>query len=248
MRIGAVGVVVAVVLQIATGLKCGFPGRPAYGRISLIRDSYEEGQRVAYSCDSGFNLLGHATRECQRNGTWSATLPVCDTSLAIQRIPETSGYLYAYPPTNALDGSKTSCFYTTHQNPRWWRIDLGAAYHVLSVAITLPHVNYRQDLLVSVISYEGSKAVFNRCAAFSGKFSSQTVVLMCDEGKGIIGQYVDIADKRKDPEYFSLCEVEIYVLRGNQSVPVEQEKDERSDSEKSQRMLFLVPVFSSSFL
>ncbi|CAN8000951.1 unnamed protein product, partial [Ixodes hexagonus] len=196
------------------GLKCGFPGRPAYGRISLIRDSYEEGQQVAYSCDSGFNLLGQSSRDCLRNGTWSGTLPVCDTSLAIQRIPETSGYLYAYPPANALDGSKTSCFYTTHQHPRWWRVDLGAAYHVLSVAITVPHVNSRQDLVVSVISYEGNKATFNRCAAFSGKFSTQTVILMCDEGKGIVGQFIDVTDKRKDPDYFSLCEVEVYVLRG----------------------------------
>ncbi|KAG0429233.1 hypothetical protein HPB47_023847 [Ixodes persulcatus] len=195
------------------GLKCGFPGRPAYGRISLIRDSYEEGQQVAYSCDSGFNLLGQSSRGCLANGTWSGTLPVCDTSLAIQRIPDTSGYLYAHPPVNALDGSKSNCFYTTHQHPRWWRVDLGAAYHVLSVAISVPHVNSRQDLVVSVISYEGNKATFNRCAAFSGKFPTQTVILMCDEGKGIVGQFVDITDKRKDPDYFSLCEVEVYVLR-----------------------------------
>lgn len=211
--VATVGFWAVFFLRIATGLKCGFPGRPAYGRISLIRDSYEEAQRVAYSCDSGFNLLGQSSRDCLRNGTWSGTLPVCDTSLAIQRIPDTSGYLYAYPPANALDGSKTTCFYTTHQHPRWWRVDLGAAYHVLSVAISVPHVDSRQDLVVSVISYEGNKATFNRCAAFSGKFSTQTVILMCDEGKGIVGQFIDITDKRKDPDYFSLCEVEVYVLR-----------------------------------
>ncbi|KAH7985636.1 hypothetical protein HPB49_026337 [Dermacentor silvarum] len=193
--------------------QCGFPGRPAYGRISLIRDSYEKGQTVSYTCDSSFNLLGQSTRQCLDNGTWSGALPVCDTSLTVQRIPEASGYLYAYPPGNALDGSKSTCFYTTYQPPRWWRVDLGAAYHVLSVALTVPHVSSRQDLEVRVVSYEGNKAVFNRCAAFSGKFSTQTVVLMCDEGKGIIGQYVDVADKRKDPDHFSLCEVEIYVLR-----------------------------------
>ncbi|XP_077496838.1 complement receptor type 2-like isoform X2 [Amblyomma americanum] len=199
---------------VASGAQnCGFPGRPAYGRISLIRDSYERGQTVSYSCDSGFNLLGQSARQCLDNGTWSGTLPVCDTSLSVQRIPEASGYLYAYPPVNALDGSKSSCFYTSYQPPRWWRIDLGAAYHVLSVALTVPHVSSRQDLEVKIVSYEGSKAVFNRCAAFSGKFSTQTIVLMCDEGKGIIGQYVHVADKRKDPDHFSLCEVEIYVLR-----------------------------------
>lgn len=215
--VGCSGCLVAllvVCLGVASAVQpCGFPGRPAYGRISLIRDSYEPGQSVAYSCDSGFNLLGHSSRQCLANGTWSGTLPVCDTSLSVQRIPEASGYLYAYPPVNALDGSKTSCFYTTYQPPRWWRVDLGAAYHVLSVALTVPHVSSRQDLEVRVVSYEGNKAVFNRCAAFSGKFSTQTVVLMCDEGKGIVGQYVDVADKRKDPDHFSLCEVEIYVLR-----------------------------------
>lgn len=211
---GCVVVLLVACLGVTEAVQqCGFPGRPAYGRISLIRDSYEAGQSVAYSCDSGFNLLGHSTRQCLANGTWSGTLPVCDTSLSVQRIPEASGYLYAYPPVNALDGSKTSCFYTTYQPPRWWRVDLGAAYHVLSVALTVPHVSSRQDLEVRVVSYEGNKAVFNRCAAFSGKFSTQTVVLMCDEGKGIVGQYIDVADKRKDPDHFSLCEVEIYVLR-----------------------------------
>ncbi|EEC07134.1 c4b-binding protein beta chain, putative [Ixodes scapularis] len=222
------------------GLKCGYPGRPAYGRISLIRDSYEEGQQVAYSCDSGFNLLGQSSRGCLANGTWSGALPVCDTSLAIQRIPDTSGYLYAHPPVNALDGSKSNCFYTTHQHPRWWRVDLGAAYHVLSVAISVPHVkpaipkprfseatskiraeyggalrsrihpsgprllNNSSDRLANVDSLPVTRA---RCGA------TQTVILMCDEGKGIVGQFVDITDKRKDPDYFSLCEVEVYVLR-----------------------------------
>lgn len=194
-------------------LQCGFPGRPAYGRVSLIRDAYDEGVTVSYSCDNGFNLLGQGSRTCQSNGTWSGKLPVCDTGLAVQRIPETSGYLYAYPPSNALDGSKSSCFYTTHLPPRWWRLDLGGAYHVLSVAITVPHVNTRQELTVSVISQEGNKAVFNRCASFSGKFSTQTVILTCDEGRGIVGQYVDIKDQRIDIDYFSLCEVEIFVRR-----------------------------------
>ncbi|XP_064486820.1 sushi, von Willebrand factor type A, EGF and pentraxin domain-containing protein 1-like [Ornithodoros turicata] len=205
--------IVASLLTVVEGHKCGFPGRPAYGRVSLIRESYSESTTVTYSCDNGYNLLGQATRTCQSNGSWTGKLPVCDISLVVQRIPETSGYLYAYPPSNALDGSKSTCFYTTHQQPRWWRIDLGEAYHVLSVAISVPHVNTRQELTVSVVSHEGSKAVFSRCASFSGKFSTQTVVLMCDEGKGLVGQYVDIADKRIDVDYFSLCEVEIFVRR-----------------------------------
>ena len=32
---------------------------------------------ATYTCDSGFNLVGVATRTCQANGAWSGTPPFC---------------------------------------------------------------------------------------------------------------------------------------------------------------------------
>lgn len=36
---------------------------------------------ATYGCDSGFNLVGEATRTCQVNGTWSGTPPFCSRKL-----------------------------------------------------------------------------------------------------------------------------------------------------------------------
>ena len=60
-----------------TFLDCPSLLNPNQGSVSL-----SAGQSYAsvatYSCDSGFKVVGDATRECQANGTWEGVDPTCE--------------------------------------------------------------------------------------------------------------------------------------------------------------------------
>lgn len=45
--------------------------------------------------------------------------------------------------------------------------------------------------------------------------ATTTVILACDEGRGLSGNFVHIEDARSQPNFFILCEVEIYILKGS---------------------------------
>ena len=38
---------------------------------------YSVGTRATYVCDEGFNLVGNMVRDCQSDGTFSGTDPIC---------------------------------------------------------------------------------------------------------------------------------------------------------------------------
>ena len=57
---------------------CGVLDNPANGRIDVSQTSF--GTTATYSCNSGFVLVGKATRTCQANGKWSGVAPTCSKS------------------------------------------------------------------------------------------------------------------------------------------------------------------------
>ena len=60
---------------------CGDPGTPQNGirRLSGTR----QGDRVVYSCNSGFQLNGDRRRQCQSTGVWSGSLPTCESKSSV---------------------------------------------------------------------------------------------------------------------------------------------------------------------
>ncbi|XP_019618629.1 PREDICTED: sushi, von Willebrand factor type A, EGF and pentraxin domain-containing protein 1-like [Branchiostoma belcheri] len=55
-------------------VSCGALSSPAHGSIS---GSHYYGDRVTFSCSSGYYLQGSSSRTCQSNGRWSGTQPTC---------------------------------------------------------------------------------------------------------------------------------------------------------------------------
>ncbi|XP_022251007.1 CUB and sushi domain-containing protein 3-like isoform X2 [Limulus polyphemus] len=192
---------------------CGYPGSPAYGKPKNVKNTYEPGETVTFSCNSGYFLIGANTRRCLSDGTWSGQLPVCDIALSPTGVTSASSSLDSYPPENVVDGNKQSCMFTRDAKPRWWRLDMGKAYHVLYVAITIPYSNSYQQFTTYVISVKNQNILYHRCSSFNGKFASQTVVLHCGDGQGIFGHYIHIEDNRPDFTYFALCQVDVIVLK-----------------------------------
>eukprot|EP00106_Octopus_bimaculoides_P014698 XP_014782140.1 PREDICTED: protein lev-9-like [Octopus bimaculoides] len=54
---------------------CGFPGELVNGRREGNRFRFPG--KVTYHCNEGYELHGQPVRECQANGVWSGSLPVC---------------------------------------------------------------------------------------------------------------------------------------------------------------------------
>ncbi|KAI8507111.1 hypothetical protein Bbelb_155500 [Branchiostoma belcheri] len=55
--------------------QCPTPDAPTNG---VVTGSNSLGDTVTYSCDSGYNLVGSATRTCQTDLTWTASAPTCE--------------------------------------------------------------------------------------------------------------------------------------------------------------------------
>ena len=48
---------------------------PINGTVSQSGNS--EGDTATYTCDSGYELVGHQVLNCQANGTWDTSPPIC---------------------------------------------------------------------------------------------------------------------------------------------------------------------------
>ncbi|XP_054721619.1 E-selectin-like [Uloborus diversus] len=213
---------------------CGFPGTPAYGYVKPDEAAYYEGDIVSYSCRVGYILLGSHIRKCTKDGSWTDEVPICDDSMTTLGFASSTPAVLGHSAELAIDRDKNTCTYLKQKNPRWWRIDLGAEYKVLSVAVTVPSPDKNMKFTVYVIGIQGTTASYHRCASFSGKFGTQTVVLSCAEGKGIEGGKVHIEDHQLNERLFELCEVEVQV-----------EKDTGYDCGRPSRNIYSITFDSS---
>ncbi|KAL5256705.1 hypothetical protein ACHWQZ_G011835 [Mnemiopsis leidyi] len=61
--------------DVAQDIQCGDPEIPLNG--TLMGEDRGFDAVVRYECDLGFRLVGSLTRNCQSNGSWTGTVPVC---------------------------------------------------------------------------------------------------------------------------------------------------------------------------
>ncbi|XP_035214984.1 sushi, von Willebrand factor type A, EGF and pentraxin domain-containing protein 1-like [Stegodyphus dumicola] len=201
------------------GLECGYPGAPAFGRPHPVKESYNPGEAVSFTCVQGYALQGPFQRVCMPNGTWVGPIPLCDRSLSsVEHQASSRQTLISYPANLSIDGDRETCAYTDKMRPRWIRIDMRRSQRVRAVAITIPNGIYSRDaaqLTIYAISVRDSTtASYHKCADFNGRFSSRTLKLSCAGGE-VEGRYIHVEDKRNRVNYFSLCEVEVYANKGS---------------------------------
>ena len=70
---------ITFLLFLLTEIDCGDPGEPENGRKN-IRGSGTSAV-VTYRCDIGYRLQGDTSRVCQTSGSWSGTVPTCNSEL-----------------------------------------------------------------------------------------------------------------------------------------------------------------------
>ena len=71
---------------------CGDPGRPINGNTSAV--TFTIGSVVNHTCNEGFVLNGTSQRECLTNGSWSGSLPTCDSKTTTTTI--VTSWLHGY--------------------------------------------------------------------------------------------------------------------------------------------------------
>ena len=150
---------VLMITSVTTAAVCGYPGQPAFGRISdpvnitfNSSTSFSEGDIVHYQCNSGYYMKGSDIRRCLPNGLWFGEPPICDTTLSMENMKSTaSSSLKHFPPDLAMDGNIRTCFYSNRSPPKWWRLDMITTMKVLSVGISVPFTNTEQSFTVHVI-------------------------------------------------------------------------------------------------
>lgn len=59
-----------------TAADCGSLPAPINGNLTAVPATTFESIAV-YTCNSGFNIIGQATRTCQADGIWSGSEPMC---------------------------------------------------------------------------------------------------------------------------------------------------------------------------
>ncbi|XP_052280448.1 sushi, von Willebrand factor type A, EGF and pentraxin domain-containing protein 1-like [Dreissena polymorpha] len=62
------------------------------GHVSYVNTTYTE--LAFYICDTGYDMIGNATRVCQATGTWSGSPPSCRIKDCGQLPPPQNGYVY----------------------------------------------------------------------------------------------------------------------------------------------------------
>ncbi|KAG7162952.1 Sushi, von Willebrand factor type A, EGF and pentraxin domain-containing protein 1-like 2, partial [Homarus americanus] len=195
-------------------------GRPVNGTVSTSGRFYFPRERVAYKCLEGFVLFGAEERTCQKNGTWSDQVPLCDFNLARGKRTLQSATLWSYAPEMAVDGNPDTCSFTPRgPQPRWWQVHLGHKFNVISVGVTISPGSVQEFTIYGV--FQTHKALFH-----------------CNDGLGHPGQFVYIRDDREEQEYFGLCEVEVFAFReripcGEPEVPVEGEVVRQGETKAS---------------
>ncbi|XP_068234778.1 uncharacterized protein [Palaemon carinicauda] len=218
------------------GEQCGRPGRPVNGTVSASGRFYFPGERVAYKCLEGFVLFGEDERTCQKNGTWSDEVPLCDFNLARGKRSLQSATLWSYAPEMAVDGNPDTCSFTPRgPDPRWWQVHLGHKFNVMSVGVTISPGSFQEFTIYVIELLTDNKALYKPCTTFKGVFQTHKALFKCNGGLGHPGQFVYIRDDRKEQEYFGLCEVEVFAFReripcGEPEVPVEGEAERQGET------------------
>ena len=68
-------------------MDCNTLTDPANGQVNHTAGT-TFGQTAAYSCDTGYNLMGDSTRTCQAAGVWSGSDPTCEGLLLLEHRQE----------------------------------------------------------------------------------------------------------------------------------------------------------------
>ncbi len=61
---------------------------PSNGMAVLSNGQTTFGSTVTYSCNLGFTLVGPFSRECNAEGVWSDTAPICDGTKIVAALCE----------------------------------------------------------------------------------------------------------------------------------------------------------------
>ena len=111
-----------------------------------------------------------------------------------------------------MAAGRWSCF----NSCGYLQVQLRQSSNIEAVAVSTKS-NSLQNFTIFVIELlEDDKALYKPCSTFEGLFESSPAVFLCNGGRGHLGEFVYVLDNRGEQEYLSLCEVQVFELRGEE--------------------------------
>jgi len=195
---------------------CGDPGLPVGGLLVNKHPLkvYSVNTEVKYACDANSVINGPEARSCQDNGTWSLTLPICKTNLALGQSALQSETLLDYEALLAVDGNNETCSFTPNTvEQRWWQIQVPKTL-VDSVAVSISPGSFQHFTIFVIELLAGNKALYKPCATYQGEVEvAARELFLCNDGLGHQGEFIYIRDDREGQQYFGLCEVQVFAIK-----------------------------------
>jgi len=167
--------------------KCGWPGRPAHGRLVMKREGFmlspappssnhALGDQVVYSCPAlGHSLIGAKTRTCGEGGAWHPALPRCGHNLATNRSSVQSSTLGSDAAEKAVDGDKQTCARTQRTAAqRWWQIKLDEKVKVKTVKL---HLKKEPLLALTIFTIEllpNNRTLYKPCGRYNNSYHTRS--------------------------------------------------------------------------
>uniref|UniRef100_A0A336K2F8 CSON012544 protein n=1 Tax=Culicoides sonorensis TaxID=179676 RepID=A0A336K2F8_CULSO len=214
------GVVLLIGVINNNGVICQVCGPPAVPLNAKVTTQSKEGIGITearYECDSGYELFGSSTIQCDPIRGWTKELPFCGTNVAYRKPTNQSSSTRGGPATYANDGKLGNqnpdgqeCSETLKEASPWWKVDLLAPQMIKVVRITTRGCCGHQPLQDLEIRVGNSSTDLQRnplCAWHPGTLDEGTTKeFLC--ARPLIGQFVAI--QLVGEGSLSLCEVEIF--------------------------------------
>ena len=139
------------------------------------------------------------------------------------KMPARQSTLYssAVPASRAVDGNrntnfhKLSCTHTQEKTGSWWEVDLGAVYEIWDVVLT--NRDEAEERLKGFVIEVVRGGNTRQCASVAGQLEKgETRRITCTVGA--IGNIVKVRLTGKAPQVLTLCEVEVFGVRGKSNL------------------------------
>lgn len=194
---------------------CHHPAVPFAAKYLNVTGGLDEDNwTIKYICDSGYELFGEESRECQQ-GQWKGDLPHCAVNVALNKPATASSQAGKGDPNNGVDGRKSTvhegdkCTETKSEKSPWWTVDLLGSYSVKHVRLTTRCCDdvpiKKAEIRVGNSTTPGKNPLCNWIPKALEEGTTET--LECVED--IMGRYVSIMMTGVET-VLSVCEVEVF--------------------------------------
>lgn len=178
---------------------CPPPDVPHEGNYFPNQTKFQPGDKVTYSCNQGYTLMGKETNKCKSNGDWLNSTPFCDCKAPIKNVFVVKNAGNTPPNILVSDNNTNTCVSISTGEAIVMTMEKPGSVFAVRMFLQKGNFNFEITIGSALCSTYGSPVVLN-----------QWVLFQCIR-KDVVFDTVRIQDKSRTKNNSTLCEIEIYV-------------------------------------